>query len=140
MNEVNLGVFENKKIDTKGRIVIPSIFEPKEGDKLVLILCNDYLLVKEYNTVLKNLHDLKTKLGNATDIETIKFYEEEINSITSCITNVVESDKQGRITVVSSEIRERYSLGDYVTIEGVVEEFRIWNPNIFKDYRRKHIR
>lgn len=140
MNDVVLGVFENKKIDAKGRIVIPSMFEPKEGDKLVLILCENYLLVKEYSGVLKSLENLKSRIRNATNIEIIKFYEDEFNNITSCITNVVESDKQGRIAVVSSKIRERYSLEDYITIEGVYEGFRIWNPDMFKNYQRKHIR
>lgn len=137
MNEVLLGI-ENRKIEGKGRLTIPKSFEANEGDFVVVILKKDYFEVKEYDKVVRELKLLKDRLENANDIDIISYLGDKLDSITSCITDKVRVDNQGRI-YIGNDVRERYNISKDVVVEGIINGFRVWNPEVFYEYQNTNI-
>lgn len=133
MNE-NILVNSRMTLTQKNRVSLVKSTGAKPGDKLVLIFRKKYLEVKELNQLINELKSLKERLNNASNLEMLNFYQDNIDLITSCISNIVEVDNQGRI-ILNPEIVSRYNLSNEITIEGTLDGFRVWNPTEFEIYR-----
>jgi len=127
---------DNRHIDNKYRMILPKFAGSKVGEKLVLILKEDYLEIKELNVVLEELKELRLFLKSTTTIEMVNLYQEKIDEITSCIGNIVEPDKQNRITL-GKEIVTKYNLTNGIKTEGVLDGLRVWNFHKFQEYQEK---
>lgn len=127
---------DTRHIDNKYRMILPKFAGCEIGEKLVLVLKEDFLEIKELNIVLEELKELRSLLKSATTIEMFEFYQEKINEITSSIGNVVELDKQNRITL-GKDVVVKYNLTEGITIEGVLDGLRVWNFCKFQEHKAK---
>lgn len=127
---------DNRLIDNKYRMILPKFTGCEVGEKLVLILKEDYLEIKELNVVLEELKELRLILKSAQTVEMFNFYQDKINEITSSIENIVEPDKQNRITL-GKDVVTKYNLTEGIKTEGVIDSLRVWNFHKFQEYQKK---
>ena len=138
MNEVLIG-YETMSIDEKGRVIIPAKFGPKANeDKLIVLVDEHYIELKEYNMFINELKILNDMILNSTDYNKCRFLETEKDRITSCISGEVTVDKQGRINL-SKKIVDKYKFDKEIIIEGIFDGFRIWIPDKFDEYQKENI-
>lgn len=138
MNEVLIG-YETMSIDEKGRVIIPVKFGPKANeDKLIVLVDEHYIELKEYNMFINELKILNDMILNSTDYNKRRFLETEKDRITSCISGEVTVDKQGRINL-SKKIVDKYKFDKEIIIEGIFDGFRIWIPDKFDEYQKENI-
>ena len=135
MNNI-LGI-DTRSMDSKYRVIVPSIFKISKDKKLVLIMKKDYIEVRGFDEVVGELNELKERVKGANSLELIEHYEGLFNVITSCISNTVVQDKSGRI-LLGEEMAKKYGFSEKVTIEGAFDCFRIWEVNKFKEYQSKN--
>ena len=108
-----IGTFD-KSFDSKGRIVIPSVMNPEEGDKLGIAYGADYehLLLM----TLKSFRELYKRLETANNKEILDQDPKLVEQMRRLI-GIVEVDSQRRIQVPKYAL-QRTGLGGNIIMVG----------------------
>lgn len=121
-----MGEFHNS-IDLKGRVVIPSKFREKLGDKIVLTRgLDNSLFIYSFDSWVK----LTEKLN------TLSFTEKDSRNFTRFMLSgatTLEFDKQGRI-IIPGFLKEYASLEKEVVVIGVLNRIEIWSFNNWNNF------
>ena len=130
---------EARKIDDKGRIILPKSFSANPKDKLLFIRKEDYLEICSKSVVEKKLKELKLLASSANSVEILKFYERKIDELFFEVEDMVQVDSQNRILLGKRFLGE-YPNGTNIVLVGAYDCIRVYTEekyNQVKSNRKK---
>ena len=112
----------NKKVDTKGRAIVPAKFREELGEKFVITKGLDQCIFgfteSEWNILAEKIGSL-----SLTDKNVRKFVRFFLAGAAT-----LETDKQGRV-LIPAELRAYASLEKDIVWVGAGKRIEIWNPD-----------
>ena len=124
------------RLDSKGRLIIPSDTRVEENDELIIINKDEFLEVWLLDTQIDQLKELEIKKLNSSSIEELRRYQDMINIITCNVIKTAIMDKQKRLNLSKEAIKLLDT--DEVVIERMGNHIRIWPDETFNIYREEN--
>lgn len=122
-----LGEYQHT-LDSKGRLVLPSVFREHLNDGLVMTVGLDHCLTvhphEDWNRVLEGLRSLRT-----TDRR-----ERMFTRMVTASAHAEQPDRQGRVTI-PPRLREYAGLDREVTVVGADSRLELWETSRWEEYR-----
>lgn len=117
-------------IDSKGRLILPSKFRDKLGDKFIITCGLEQSLVIYPEDAWKEYIDKLSKLP---------YHKKDMRAYIRLVlstANEVETDKLGRFTIPAN-LRKYANLKKEVIITGIHDKIELWDKKTWKDYINK---
>lgn len=137
-NEI-LGCYE-RHLDNKRRLIIPkeACVEAFDGDKLVVIMRDDFVELKSCHLVLEELREIRERIKTVCDRNLLVDLENNYEQLCLSINSKLEV-KQGRV-LLSKEVVDKYSFDsdNGVVVVGFDNCFRIYSADVYNRKRNKN--
>lgn len=121
-----VGTYEHK-MDTKGRIVLPSRFREELGDGAIATIgidrCVAVYSAEDWENILERLQRLPFSKGKTRDFTRLLL----------AMAHEVQIDSSGR-ALIPPHLRNHGDLSQEVSIVGVGDHIELWNKNTWSSY------
>lgn len=135
-NEI-FGCYE-RRLDNKRRLIIPKEagIEAFDGDKLVVIMGDDFVELKSCHLVSEELREIRERIKMASDKNELVHLENVYEQLCLSINSKLEV-KQGRV-LLSKEVVDKYSFDSGVVVAGFDNRFRIYSADVYNGKKNKN--